>query len=776
MPKRLHITVAADTELHSLTIIVGTSARIHGRRAGETTGTSHAYPRRAAVVAALTLTLAVACTGGSGNDTQRAAPPSDWRVTGSVPGNDHYSELEQIDRGNVAQLQVAWVYHTGDAPAARSEIQATPIIVDGVLYTTTPGLAVVAIRADDGAPIWRFDPFARRARESHVNRGVAFWAEGRDRRVFFTAGRRLYALGAETGQPIPAFGDSGWVDLGAGLGRDIGDAFVIATSPGVIYQDLLIQGTRVGEGEGSAPGHVRAYDVRTGRIRWTLHTIPQPGEEGYDTWPTDAWKTAGGANSWAGMAIDVRRGVVYIPTGSATPDFYGGARTGENLFANTLLGVDAATGKRRWHFQTVHHDLWDRDLPAAPNLLTVRHDGRSVDAVAQITKTGFVFLFDRETGRPLFPIEERPVPASDLTGEYAWPTQPIPVKPAPFARQTLTEADLTERSPDAHAAVLQRFRALRQGGLFTPPSLEGTIVLPGFDGGGEWGGAAVDRETGVLYVNASDVPWIAAMRETQRVAAASGAPRTGRAVYAASCAPCHGPDLRGNGDRVPSLVGAVARLSVTEIRQVIDRGRGFMPAIGGLAEADKAAVVAYLLSVRTGAAGGAERPAGAAAARQDDSPHAAELAASRLQPAKSPYEFVGYERWKDPSGYPAVKPPWGTLSAIDLSTGAYRWRIPLGEYPELMAKSTRPTGTEQYGGPIVTAGGLVFIAATQDAKIRAFDKATGALLWEAPLPAAGYATPSTYAVNGRQFVVIAAGGGKLGTKSGDACVAFALPQ
>ena len=766
------VPLAADTDLQSLTI-VGTSVRIHGRGAGETIGTSLVRSRRVAVVA--TLTLAVGCTW-AGTDRQLSAPPGDWPVTGSVPGNDHYSELDQINRGNVGQLQVAWVYHTGDAPPARSEIQATPIIVDGVLYTTTPGLAVVAILADDGSPIWRFDPFASQTRESHVNRGVAFWAEGRDRRVFFTAGRRLYALDAKTGQPVQTFGDSGSVDLGAGLGRDIGDAFVIATSPGMIYQDLLIQGTRVGEGEGSAPGYVRAFDVRTGRIRWTFHTIPQPGEEGYDSWPADAWKTAGGANSWAGMALDVRRGVVYIPTGSATPDFYGGARPGENLFANTLLALDAATGKRRWHFQTVHHDLWDRDLPAAPNLLTVRHDGRSVDAVAQITKSGFVFLFDRETGQPLFPIEERPVPASDLTGEHAWPTQPIPVKPVPFARQMLTEADLTDRSPDATAAVLQRFRTLRQGGLFTPPSREGTIVLPGFDGGGEWGGAAVDRETGVLYVNASDVPWIAAMRETQTVAAGSGAPRTGRAVYAASCAPCHGQDRRGDGNRVPSLVGVGARLSATEIRQVIERGRGFMSALGSLPEPEKRAVVAYLLGGRSSGASGGDGSAPAAAARQDDSPHAAELVASRLQPAKSPYEFVGYERWKDPGGYPAVKPPWGTLSAIDLNTGAYRWRIPLGEHPELTAKGMRPTGTEQYGGPIVTAGGLVFIAATQDAKIHAFDKTTGALLWEAPLPAAGYATPSTYTVHGRQFVVVAAGGGKLGTKSGDAYVAFALPR
>jgi len=656
----------------------------------------------------------------------------DWRVTGGEPGNSRYSALAQIDTSNVARLRVAWTYHTGDLPPdGHGEIQATPIVVSGILYTTTPALAVIALRAGTGTLIWKFDPRtthdAPRTFATHVNRGVVYWASGDDRRVFFTAGRRLYALDARTGHPISTFGDSGSIDLGAGLSRDIGDAYLVATSPGAIYRDLLIQGTRVGEDEGSAPGDVRAYDVRSGAIRWTFHTIPHPGEFGYETWPAAAWQTAGGANSWAGISLDVRRGIVYIPTGSATPDFYGGARLGANLFANSLLALDARTGKRLWHFQTVHHDLWDRDLPAAPNLVTLTRHPSRIDAVAQITKSGFVFLFDRQTGQPLFPIEERAVPASDLRGEHTWPTQPFPLKPAPFARQALRESDVTE---------LKRFRALRHDGLFTPPSREGSVVLPGFDGGGEWGGAAVDPETAVLYVNASDVPWIAAMRESATLPAATAAPRAGHAVYTAVCAGCHGADRRGQ-ERAPSLLAVKARMSAEQVQGVIERGRGFMPSFAGLPEAEKRAVIAYLGYPSTGLTW-----------------HAAEA-------ARSPYEFVGYERWRDSSGYPAVKPPWGTLSAIDLNTGEYRWRIPLGG--------------EQYGGPIVTRGGLVFIAATQDAKFRAFDKRTGRLLWETTLPAPGYATPSTFAVAGKQYVVIAAGGGKLGSKSSDTYVAYALP-
>ena len=704
------------------------------------------------------MTVACVSPGASGSGAT-----SDWSVTGGDPGNARYSSLDQINRTNVSRLRVAWVYHTGDS--RMDQIQATPIVVDGVMYTTTRDLAVVALRADSGTLIWRFDPFRNPRPQPNVNRGVAYWSDSAERRVLFSAGRRLYSLDAGTGRPVTAFGDSGSVDLSAGLGRNIGNAYVVATSPGVVYHDLLIQGTRVGEEEGSAPGDIRAYDVRTGKIRWTFYTIPRPGEFGHETWPADAWKTAGGANSWPGMSVDVARGIVYIPTGSATPDFYGGARIGQNLFANTLLALDARTGKRIWHFQTVHHDLWDRDLPAAPNLLQVTRNGARVDAVAQITKSGFVFVFDRQTGNPLFPVEERAVPSSDLNGEQTWPTQPIPLAPAPFARQSITESDLTDLTPSARAAAVNRFRTLRHDALFAPPSKQGTVVLPGFDGGGEWGGAAVDREAGVIYVNGSDVPWIAAMREAAPIVPSSGTVRSGEAVYATSCASCHGADRRGR-DRAPSLVDVGSRLSLAGIFQVVEHGQGFMPSFARLPEPEKQTVVAYLLNRRATWLEGASLPRSVSPA---GAPAGVQIAPS------SPYEFVGYERWRDSAGYPVIKPPWGTLSAIDLNDGHYLWRIPLGDHPALTAKGVPPTGTEQYGGPIVTAGGLVFIAATMDEKFRAFDKSTGKLLWQVSLPAAGYATPSTYAIRGKQYVVIAAGGGKLGTKSGDSYVAFALP-
>lgn len=690
-----------------------------------------------------------------------AAESTDWP---SYLGNNersHYSPLNQINAANVGKLQVAWTYHAGGARSdGRSQIQCSPIIVEGVMYGTSPELVLLAVDAVTGRELWRFNPLAGGGDHQAlgVNRGVVYWADGNDRRILYTAGQYLHAVNAADGKLIASFGNHGRVDLKAGLGRDASRLYVIATTPGTVFRDLLILGTRVSEGPGpAAPGHIRAYDIRTGRQVWIFHTIPHPGEAGYDTWPPDAWKHIGGANCWAGMALDEQRGIVFVPTGSATYDFWGGNRLGQNLFADCLLALDAATGKRLWHYQFVHHDLWDRDAPAPPNLLRVKRRGKTIDAVAQVTKSGLVFVFNRETGEPLFPIEERRVPPSDLQGESAWPTQPIPVLPAPFARQVFSADEITDVTPESRQAVLDRFVKVRPRTPFMPPSREGTIIFPGFDGGAEWGGAAADP-AGILYVNANEMPWILTMVETP--APGGAALTSGPRIYGQICAACHGVNRAGDPARAfPSLENIGQKLKKADLVQLLNTGRGMMPSVAFLSAEQKEAVADFLLG--TAPAG---RVGEAASAGGDD------------VLLSEPYSSTGYNRWVDPHGYPAVKPPWGTLNAIDLNTGQFVWRAPLGEFPELTARGIPPTGTENYGGPIVTAGGLVFIAASKDEMFRAFDQKTGRILWQTKLPAAGYATPATYLVNGRQFIVVACGGGKCGTPSGDAYVAFALPK
>lgn len=690
-------------------------------------------------------------------------PHRDWPAYLGDKASTQFSELAQISKSNVHQLEVAWTYHSGDARKDnRSQIQCNPLIIGGRLFGTSPQLKLLALDAATGRELWRFDPFAGAGESSSlgVNRGVMYWAQEDDQRLFFTAGHYLHAINARTGQPIPGFGDKGRVDIREGLGRDPRQLFVLANTPGVIYQDLLILGTRVSEGPGpSAPGDIRAYDVRTGQLIWNFRSVPHPGEAGYETWPPDAWRYIGGANCWTGMAVDEQRGLVFCPTGSAAFDFWGGNRIGQNLYANCLLALDARTGRRVWHFQFVHHDLWDRDLPAPPNLVTVQHNGRKVDAVAQVTKSGHVFVFQRETGEPLFPIEERPVPPSDLQGEAAWPTQPLPSKPAPFSRQLFSADQITDISPDSYKEILAQFVRLRPHAAFMPPSTEGTIIFPGFDGGGEWGGAAVDPRRGILYVNGNEMPWILTMVPTQ--ARPGQAVSSGQQIYSQICAACHGLSRSGDPARAyPTLVNIGQKLKKTEIIELLGHGRGNMPAFTFLSAPQKEAVSDFLLETEA-ASGGIDRTPVPDATIQ-------------MQTIE-PYTHTGYNRWLDTNGYPAVKPPWGTLNAIDLNTGDYLWKTTLGEFPELTARGIPPTGTENYGGPVVTAGGLVFIAASKDEMIRAFDQDTGQVLWQRKLPAGGYATPATYSVKGRQYVVIACGGGKMGTKSGDAYVAFALP-
>jgi len=692
----------------------------------------------------------------------RAAVPGDWGAYLGDEGRSHFSALDQLNTGNVHRLAVAWTYRpAGAAAEERTQIQCNPLIIDGVFYGTTATQLVVALDAATGRERWRFDPRTQgRSRTTdRRHRGLAAWTGDGERRLLYAQDNYLYALDAGTGRLVSSFGDGGLVDFKPLLGRDPARITLVNSgTPGVVYGDLYILPTRTTEQMGAAPGHILAFDIRTGRLAWRFHTIPHPGEFGHETWPAGAWETAGGANCWAGMALDAERGLVFVPTGSAAYDFWGGNRPGENLFANSLICLDARTGKRVWHYQTVRHDIWDRDLPAPPNLLTVRREGRSIPAVAQVTKSGHVFVFNRETGEPLFPIEEIAVPASDIPGESAWPTQPRPLQPEPFSRQAVHHEDLTQLSPAAHRAALERFARLRPSVPFQPPSREGTLVVPGLDGGGEWGGAAVTPD-GVMYVNGSDTPWILTMVEAAEGGRASGQD-IGRATYAQFCAGCHRIDRTGNPlQNIPALTDVGGRLSREELHAVIAGGRGIMPAFGFLSASSREVLVDHLLGRLPTRGAAAPAAAGSAAADQ----------------ASIPW-VVSYERWLDAEGYPAVKPPWGTLNAIDLNTGEYLWKVPLGEIPALTARGLPPTGTANYGGPVVTAGGLVFIGATSDNMIRAFDRKTGRLLWQAPLPTGGYATPATYLANGRQFVVIACGGGKLGSKSDDVYVAFALPN
>ena len=684
----------------------------------------------------------------------------EWRHYLGDSHSSQYASLNQITPENVRQLKVAWTYTPGEAdPKGRTQIQCNPLMIGGKLFGSTAHLHFFALDAQTGQELWSFDPAEGDLTLGGlgVNRGLMYWEEGEDSRILCTAGSYLFALDAETGIPITSFGDSGKVSLKTGLGEAAQSLIVLSNTPGVVYQDIVIIGTRVNEALPAAPGHIRAFDVRTGELRWLFHTIPQPGEYGYDTWPESAHTYIGGANSWSGMSLDEERGIVYIPTGSAAADFYGGNRKGANLFANCILALDAETGERIWHYQTVHHDIWDRDLPAPPNLLTVSLEGKEIDVVAQITKSGFVFVLDRETGEPLFPVEEVPSPSSDLAGEEAWPTQPIPVKPLPFARQYFTEDSISRITAESYQQIKERLAEVKTGKQFIPPSEEGTIIFPGFDGGGEWGGAAVDPETGWMYVNANEMPWILTMFKLLPEGEGTGL-IAGRNSYTRFCASCHGVDRKGGSfmGEIPSLEEVEAKLNLQEIVQIVQNGKGVMPAFSWMKEERIAEITRYLF---------------ASDAERSDLPTAKQSKNS----GEVDYGHTGYNRFTDKDGYPAIKPPWGTLNAINLNTGEMEWKIPLGELEELTQKGIDPTGTENYGGPVVTQGGLIFIAATKDEKFRAFDKRTGELLWETQLPAGGYATPSTYEIAGKQYVVIACGGGKMGTPSGNSYVAFTLP-
>lgn len=675
---------------------------------------------------------------------QQLASQTEWPAYGGGPDSIRYSSLTQINRSNVGQLQVAWTYDCEEGPGGT---QMQPLVAGGVLYAVTPQHKLVALDAATGKQLWRFDSgiIGRGA-----NRGVSYWTEGGERRVFTAVTHFVYALDPATGKPIPSFGVNGRIDLRQGLGRDPAKQSLILTTPGVIFKDLLIVGGRVSEGLPATPGDIRAYDVRTGQRRWSFHTIPHPGEFGYKTWPKLAWKVSGSANNWAGMTVDAAQGLVFVPTGSAASDFYGADRVGDGLFANCLIALDANTGKRVWHFQAVKHDIWDRDFPSQPALVRVKRGKSWVDAVAQTTKTGHVYVFERKNGKPLFPIASRKYPPSDVPGEVASKTQPLPTKPEPFARQLLTEDMLTNRTPEAHRFALEKFKTFHGGGPFVPFRVgQETIIFPGFDGGAEWGGPAFDPETGLLYVNANEMAWTSSLAKNDTV-------KSARQLYLQNCANCHGDTMAGSPPQLPKLVNMGPKWDEAAIFKITRQGAGRMPGYPNLSDSEIKAVAKYILS-------GESKPI------ESDEPAAVTL----------DYRFTGYRKFLDPEGYPAIAPPWGTLNAINLHTGEIAWKIPFGEYPELAAKGLKDTGSESYGGPVVTAGGLIFIAATNyDRKLRAFDKSTGKLLWETTLPFSANATPAIYSVGGRQFIVVCAEGskGRPNDPKGSKYIAFALPH
>ncbi len=706
----------------------------------------------------LSIILFTSCSNSVSDDY------SGWANYGGTKDANRYSSIDQINLENVTGLEEAWVFNTGDKDTAnRSEMQCNPIVIDQTLYVTSSKFKLFALDPTSGKQKWVFDPSANSDEKMGfgINRGLMYWQDekGTDKRIFYGAASKLYAVNAINGDLIKDFGNGGSIELKEGLDiPESQDGSLLLKTPGVIFKDLLIVGMSLSEDADALPGHVRAFDVRTGKRQWIFHTIPQPGEFGYDSWEDkESWKNIGGANNWTGMSLDEQRGIVYVPTGTASPDFYGGTRKGSNLFANSIIALDAATGKYIWHYQVVHHDLWDRDLPAAPNLITVNNNGKNIDALAQITKHGYIYLLDRTNGNPIFPIPEVPVPQEALPGEKPWPTQPIPSLPEAFSRQKFAPEDISNISPETQRELTERYAQIKNRKQFTPPSKEGNWIFPDFGGGGEWGGAAVDMETKILYVNSNEVPSTQIMLDAPQTEGSGITP--GRSVYNKNCISCHGPELKGSGTEYPSLQNLNKKYNVVQLSQIIEQGQNRMPSFKHVPESERKSLIAFLTHTEY-------------RSKQQN----ALVKTVATKKSQIPFIMKGYDRFVDKDGYPGIKPPWGTLNAVDLNSGKLLWKVPLGEYAELIKSGLGITGSRNFGGPVVTKGGLVFIAATPDEKIRAFDKKSGKMVWESKLPAAGFASPATYMINGKQFLVIACGGGKLGAKSGDSYVAFALPD
>ena len=670
-----------------------------------------------------------------------------WNSYLGGPDRNHFTQLDQISKDNIQDLEVAWIYSAHDS----GQMQINPIIVDSILYGVSAGLSAFAIHVKTGKELWAYGD--TEIKLQGTSRGVSYWTDGDESRILYTAGSDLIALNPLSGDLVSSFGKNGRIDLRHALTEKSKDYFVVSNTPGSIYENLIVMPLRVSEGANAAPGYIVAYDVYTGKEIWKFRTIPEPGEYGYETWEmskTNQPLNIGGANNWSGMSVDHEEGIIYVPTGSASPDFYGGGRKGSNLFANCLLALDAETGERIWHFQFTHHDLWDRDLPAPPNLITITRDGKKIKAVAQITKSGHVFLFDRLTGEPLFDIEEISVPPSTLVGEEAWSTQPIPVLPKPFARQSTTYSK-NEISPYADnreelLSILDRSKME----IYATPDTQPVFLFPGYDGAGEWGGAGADPDAGILYVNSNEMAWIMQMEELDNLKTMTASNR----LYESYCASCHRSDRKGNiASGYPSLINLEDRLSRSGIENIIVHGKGMMTGFPNLSDGERTSVIDYILG-------------------EEDEEEELQESDSKSEL----YRHMGYNKFLDSNGLPAITPPWGTIHAIDMNSGDYIWSQIFGDTPALKEKGMPPTGCESYGGPIVTANGLLIIAGTKDGYIRILDREDGRTLWEYKLPFAGFATPSTYMVEGKQYIVIACGGEKLGTPKGNKIVAFALPD
>jgi len=687
-----------------------------------------------------------------------------WTMYKADEASSSYAALDQINSSNVSQLQIAWTFNPNDVvgKGRMGGSQCNPIVVDDIMYVASSQRTIFALDAATGEKIWSFDPYNGK-RGGGSFRGVTYWEDGGDRRILFTASDRLYALNAENGLPAAGFGDSGSVSMNPGLRDDPALLSIKPTSPGIIYEDLIIMGNEVSELYGAQPGYIRAYNVRNGKLQWTFHTIPLPGEFGYDTWPPEAYRYAGGANSWGGMSIDKKRGMVFLSTGSPSYDFYGADRKGINLFGNCVIALDAATGKRVWHYQTVHHDLWDYDLPAPPNLVTIKRDGKIIDAVAQTSKIGFLYVLDRETGEPLFPVEERKVPASDVPGEETWPTQPFPLKPAPYARQHMTADDLSDFSKQSNDSLRQFFQSLKYDGLFTPPSTKGSLNVPGTIGGSEWGGAAYDPETSVIYLKSNEAPELDRLVKIDN--STTNAAANGKTVYMKYCVSCHKENRQGEEPLYPSLLGLRNRMTEDQALQRIKKGAGKMPPFEFAIRGNEQAIIDFLFERSRSNAELEEIKNNQLATANKQTTHDTSLMYLNV---------AAYALLKDNAGRPFVKPPWATLNAIDLNTGDYLWRVPAGNIPEWQAPGAARTGATGSPGPIVTKGGLVFLGGARNRTFEAYDKKTGALLWEIKLPGIASSTPASYMCKGKQYIVVSVGSSE--DNPGGSVVAFSLPK